>query len=366
MDDRASAADLQAAEEINKPGKSRVLYFDVLNIISCIAVVIMHVNSSYWSFSTAKRWIVFLFIDCMFYFAVPVFYMLSGATLMDYRERYSTKAYLKKRFSKTLIPFLFWSVFSIIWSTLIIKDLAPASDYLNVKSFINTIVNTKDPTQIYWFFIPLFAIYLLIPILSLIPKQKRSKAFLYLGIYGIITVSILPLAFDIFGLEYNNTIGLSFAGGNIIFTLAGYYFANNKLSKKQRLIIYIAGICGVALRFFGTAYLSYKDGSVNSMFGGYTNITGVLFGISVFVWFQYRDWSFLEKPKVYKIVRSLSAASFGVYLIHFLIIRLCFNQLGFDSVSWKWHIVGVPIVYLGSLIIVLILKRIPVLKKIVP
>lgn len=366
MDDRASSVSPQITEDVVKPGKSRVLYFDVLNIVACIAVVIIHVNSSYWSFSTAKRWIVFLFIDCAFYFAVPVFYMLSGATLMDYRERYSTKVYLKKRFSKTLVPFLFWSVFSIIWSTLIIKDLAPASDYLNVKAFINTIVNTKDPTQIYWFFIPLFAIYLFIPILSLIPKQNRSKAFLYMGLYGFVTVSVLPLVFGIFGLEYNNTIGLTFAGGNIIFTVAGYYLANNELSKKQRFIIYIAGICGIALRFFGTAYLSYKDGSVNSVFGGYTNFPGMLFGISVFVWFQYRDWSFLERPKVYKVVRSLSAASFGVYLIHFLIIRVCFKQLGFDPASWKWHIVGVPIVYLSSLIVVLILKRIPVLKKIVP
>lgn len=50
-----------------------------------------------------------LAIEVLFYWAVPIFFMLTGATLMRYRERYDTKTFLLKRFQRTVIPFLAWS-----------------------------------------------------------------------------------------------------------------------------------------------------------------------------------------------------------------------------------------------------------------
>ena len=87
--------------------KKRVGYFDALNVVSCIAVVAMHVNgTSLYTFQHSVSWLSSLFIDCLCYFAVPVFFMLTGATLMDYRKRYNTYEFIKKRFSRTMIPFL--------------------------------------------------------------------------------------------------------------------------------------------------------------------------------------------------------------------------------------------------------------------
>ena len=40
--------------------------------------------------------------------------MITGTTLMQYRERYDTKTFFKKRFSKVLVPFLFWAIVMII------------------------------------------------------------------------------------------------------------------------------------------------------------------------------------------------------------------------------------------------------------
>ena len=44
--------------------------------------------------------------------------MISGATLIDYRERYTTIEFFKKRISKTLLPFLVWSVVGIVYNRL--------------------------------------------------------------------------------------------------------------------------------------------------------------------------------------------------------------------------------------------------------
>lgn len=67
----------------------------------------LHVNFVLWEFSGQTYWIEANLIESLFYFAVPCFFMISGVTLMDYRERCSTREYFKKRIGKTVIPFVF-------------------------------------------------------------------------------------------------------------------------------------------------------------------------------------------------------------------------------------------------------------------
>ena len=77
---------------------SRIIYLDILNIIACIAVLYLHCNGGVHSFSNTRLWKECLIIEVLCYFAVPIFVMLSGATLLRYRERYSTKIYFYKRY----------------------------------------------------------------------------------------------------------------------------------------------------------------------------------------------------------------------------------------------------------------------------
>ena len=64
-------------------------YIDYLSVISAFAVVMLHLNSCFWDFSYERYWITANFIECVMYFVVPVFLMISGATLMDYSKKYS-------------------------------------------------------------------------------------------------------------------------------------------------------------------------------------------------------------------------------------------------------------------------------------
>ncbi len=68
----------------------RKTYITVLNVFSCLAVLFMH-TSGFWNFRKNVGWIADNAIECVFYFAVPVFVMLSGVTLIDYRDRCTTK-----------------------------------------------------------------------------------------------------------------------------------------------------------------------------------------------------------------------------------------------------------------------------------
>lgn len=103
------------------------IYIQILGVIACLAVVAMHVNGCFWQFSYDRYWITANIIECICYFAVPIFFMISGATLLNYRKRYTTAVFFKKRFGKTLVPFLIWSVISAIWYYIVITQDRRAS-----------------------------------------------------------------------------------------------------------------------------------------------------------------------------------------------------------------------------------------------
>ena len=69
----------------------RVIYFDILNVVAAFGVVAMHFNGLVHAYMPTWDWVQAHAVDCLFYWAVPVFFMLSGSTLMDYRDRYTTK-----------------------------------------------------------------------------------------------------------------------------------------------------------------------------------------------------------------------------------------------------------------------------------
>ena len=102
--------------ENGKTDSGRVAYISVVNVISAIAVVIMHANVSFWLECKTPFWPASNVIESLFYFAVPVFYMLSGATLIDYRDRCTTKEYFIRRFKKAVIPFMVWCVVGWLWA----------------------------------------------------------------------------------------------------------------------------------------------------------------------------------------------------------------------------------------------------------
>lgn len=79
----------------------KIVYFDFLNITACLCVLGMHCNGIVHNFDGSVAWKQSMAVETLGYWAVPVFFMLSGATLMNYRKRYSTKEFFKKRFIKT-------------------------------------------------------------------------------------------------------------------------------------------------------------------------------------------------------------------------------------------------------------------------
>ena len=148
----------------------RVQYFDMLNVAACISVVALHCNQMVHTWQPGGNWLFALAIEVLFYWAVPIFFMLTGATLMEYRSRYDTKTFLRKRFERTVIPFVAWSLILYLFVSVPLEGT-----YLGPRSFVNMLLNCQIE-QVYWFFFPLFSIYLSMPLRSHdLPRTKTRS-----------------------------------------------------------------------------------------------------------------------------------------------------------------------------------------------
>lgn len=348
--------------------KKYILYFDLLNIFACFAVVALHVNGAVHTFAKTRNWVSCMFIEALFYFAVPVFFMLTGATLMNYRKRYDTGDFFKKRIFKTFVPFMIWSIIGICWSIFYTKGMK-ISDINTPAKFISAVINCKG-MGIYWFFPALFSVYLTIPLFSLVDEDKRigkKGIFTYLILVYIVLNVLLPFVCRLTGIQWNSALNAVSCGGYVVWFLIGYLLANTDINKKFRILIYILGLIGFFMYFYLTVQNSFKTGRFDKTYAGYMNIPAIFMGTAVFVLFKYGKWNLIEKhEKAVRFVRNLSSASFGVYLIHYYLKDFSIRHFGIDPRSTLYRIVGTFIIYGLSVIIVRVIQKIPVIRKMVP
>lgn len=175
---------------------SRTLYFDVLNVLGTLFVVWIHFGNEVHWYDGSTVWYWCLFIQVIAYWAVPVFFMLTGATLMDYQKKYSTKTFFIRRFRKTVIPYLFWGA---IISLVKIKRGSIQIPYDGKISqllySISDLFLHNQMESIYWFFPVIFGIYLCIPALSVFSEPKNRKKLDYLVGVGVLTISVIPFLY---------------------------------------------------------------------------------------------------------------------------------------------------------------------------
>lgn len=308
------------------------------------------------TFSPGWNWVLALAIECLFYWAVPVFFMLTGATLIGYRKRYSTTDYFKRRVVRVVVPFFAWS---LIWYLLIpgIRGANPTPmDWLS-KTLNNQIL------PIYWFFFPLFGIYLSMPLLSLLDGRYKLQLYLVAGTF--VLESVIPYTAPLLGLPVGAVVTVSSASSYAIFVLLGSLLSRCEISLGKRIAIYLLGLVGLLVRFCYTLLSSEATGDVDRFFFSYIAYPSVLLSVAVFVWFRYHDWSFLDR--LGPAIASIASCSFGIYLIHYpLLHRIVFARLGISGESVLFRTVGALAFYVVVLAVVTLGKRLPVVRRLFP
>lgn len=341
--------------------ENRIIYFDLLNIAACYGVIWLHCSGDPFTFRLDKYWLTSLFIQVIAHWAVPMFFMLTGANLINYREKYSTRIYFKRRLLRIFIPFLLWSTIYLVW-----KCRLGWIHFSGLRELLGLYLN-NGIENIFWFFYPLFAIYLCMPILNIFADKKYKTMLLYMTGLGIIAYSFAPVISSLSGIPYSGDLNPSVINGYLIYVLLGWILKNQEFSRKNRCILYALGVLGAIAMFAGTIVLSIKDGSLNDILWQYMHFPTLFMTCAIFVFAKYFNWNiFLKSMALKTVITNLSKASFGVYLIHIMLIDfLTLNQYVNGDSRW-WMLLGPVVIYTVTVLIVMLCKKIPGIKYLFP
>lgn len=299
---------------------SRIHYLSLASVLSIFAVIIIHVNSLFfWNYAGVSDWWISNLVETFMRFAVPVFFMVSGANLIDYSERYSTKEFFVKRYLKIGIPFLTWSCFAgffyCVWTGKVVLEMSWEGIQVAVSQYTNTGVYLM-----YWFLIIISGTYLCIPLLTYIKKEYKEKVIQYLIAIIFLIKYIPPFIYRLCNQPYvSSTLISDKITSYLIFVLVGYILHKKELNLKKHLICYILALAGFAVQAYGTYTFSQSAGQTVEFFGGYNHLPCLLWAIGAFVFIK-QIAGYIQSEKVIKGIEWLSGYTFSTYLIHFFLV----------------------------------------------
>jgi surface polysaccharide O-acyltransferase-like enzyme len=294
--------------------RDNIPYIDSLRTIAILAVILIHTSSRVLEIAhyDLKTYYTTLYLNQFARFAVPLFIIISGFVLeLNYQDKYDIRIFIKKRFSKTFIPYVFWSLIYLLFVYT-----------ANTDNFIRVLLVGNASYQLY--FIPTICIlYLMFPIL-----HKIYKLFANLPIFIIlIFFQIQLMNQDYFIKQFSlpdpiRTLVLGF-----IFFIIGMIAA-----RKNDLIIKLANKLRYVLLPL-TFLISYKLYE-NSMAKYYFT-----FNINAF----YSQWraevlwytiiialtliAFLVKNNYFSLLLNrLSKYSYFVFFIHIIFIEILWRN----------------------------------------
>lgn len=334
-------------------------YISILNVLACIGVVILHTFET--GYTSDANFVFEVLIRAIAYCAVPVFFMITGATLIDYRERYDTKTFFKKRLLKVIIPLIIWSIIYFIIN--FFKGKFSIND-LSFKFVFEYFFLVKT-NPIFWFFVVIIGIYLAIPVISLIPQETRRKAFLYIIIITFVFNQFLPDLLYHLNLNYNYDLKFPLTySGWISFIFIGYYIDKYEIVKKHRVIIYVLGIIGFLTMVVPTIFISYHKNESCSWFDEYYDAPCVLYSASVFLFFKSKINNNQIVTKIMPFFNFVASTTLGIYVLH-IAIR------DFLRYFYTYSYFGMNLVLTLSIlticfIVVKIVQKIPGLRHIFP
>jgi surface polysaccharide O-acyltransferase-like enzyme len=310
-----------------------------------------------WSSQTGYQSLVLM--------GVPLFVILSGALLLQpSKVNEPIGVFFKKRISRILIAFAFWSVIYFAWTHYV--DGVQLSPNYVVQSLLN-----GGAYYQFWFIYLIFGLYLITPILRVIVPNAPRKILLYGLILWFLTVSILPVIHLVTGYSLDQNV-LLFTGytGYFIF---GFYAMGTNVSTKtlKRLLVF-----GVIATIFGYYLMAYPYHALNQyyFFADTLSFNIVLSTIAVYLLLSKAssDWPGANHPRFAKLIHAISENTLPIFFMHVIVLETLNKGLLFGlkiSLMQINPIIEIPIAAALTLFIclglILALKKVPVVCKLI-
>lgn len=325
---------------------SKIIWADNIRFIATFGVIILHISGiGLYEFGNVSiiHWSIANTFDSAMRCCVPLFIMLSGALLLSKDK--DLLPYLKNRFVRIVLPFLFWS---IIYSLLIGLDIfnknSTTTSAVTISDFLLYKGSFKQQAYHLWYVYMILGIFLIAPILRKWIKSATEKEILYFLIIWIITVLLDLKYFSIFKLN----IQLTFFSGYLGYFVLGYYLSIKKFEEipliKNSITLIIISL--IAFTAYGTFVLTATKGKFEDELYQYLYPNIILLSVAVFLW--VKSWRF-EFAFISSWRNKVNEYSFGIYLAH-VAITWILNEIGFNW-SFIHPLLAIPVTATICLII---------------
>jgi surface polysaccharide O-acyltransferase-like enzyme len=323
-------------------------WVDLIRVVGAFLVVVAHI-----SFRGSGSPLVSSYYFVLSRTAVPLFFMVSGYLLLRKEEPYGE--FFRKRALKVLVPFFVWSVIYLLWKR---EGFDLPFSLKLVASYLVKIIRGPRENHL-WFFYALIGLYLFTPILRVfVSKATLRDLFYFCGLWFLV-VPVFSFLQEFTPIQIG--FELYFIAGYSGYFMLGYLLGRFEFTRPQ-----LYGLVVLFLMFsVGTTLLGSCIES--EYFVGYLSVNIVL--MTAFAFILLREVQIGDR--VNGILVPLSRASFGIYLVHVIVLA----ELEKLPVVSGWFSTGssvymIPLlgllVFFVSYILVAVIQKIPVLRWIVP
>ena len=224
-----------------------------------------------------------------------------------------------------------------------------------------------------WFLFMIVGLYLLIPLLRpIVQSETLTRYFLLLSLVFTFLLPQLALFCTFVSPRISTLISTVimftycyFPLGFTVYFVGGYYLSRRDFSRKEEIVLYCIGIAGLLFSIFAPVVHAKAQGAPSDIFYNYNSLNVLLTSVPIFV-FAKQHLNFPRMgERAYAILRKLSKYSFGVYLVHPMVIELL-QHFGIDTFSCNAFF-SVPLLTLliGTLsfLVSALLNRVPIVNK---
>ncbi|WP_454763391.1 acyltransferase [Cupriavidus campinensis] len=327
---------------------------DLLRVTACFMVVLLHISALNIHEFGPKWWAANLW-DSLSRASVPLFFMISGATLLPKSETVSV--FLRKRASRILVPLLLWSSFYLWWL-----------QYNGVDTGNWLVAIIGGPTMYHlWYFYAIIGIYMFVPVMRKFYQGSTTGEKLWFLSVWFVVASVFPLAKTMYlGVQGGflgqcfapttaeplyGTYGFAYFGGYMGYMFLGAFLKERKAKAGPGFAIFLLATAGT----MAATYLqSVASGQPCELF--YLYFSPLIVAAAAALFYAFHG---LSDGAPSPALRYVSDCTLGVYGLHAFMIDPLFMRNGLfeiTGISWVDPILASIGVFLACLGVIGLLR----------
>lgn len=333
-------------------------YIECLRVIAIILVIYNHTRevgfTLYQYTSNAFSYYLSIFMIPVCKIAVPLFLMISGANLLGKTEDYKQ---LFRRIIKYSAILLFWGTLQYF------RYIRTGKTDLSIRSWWSNIYSSPK-LETYWYLYLYLGFLLMLPLLRKAASKMEDKDYRYLFILSGVS-ALLTMVGYLSGCFINNSVFI--LPSTFLYPLMGYWIDHETCPQHGRgaLKYGLAALISLCIIIFvSLIYLKYTDysGDIMDLIQCFT----LFITLGVFGFVKRFDARYLHSLKLKKVIIAVGSTAFGIYLMEDMIRNQVIKYVVYINANdFIVAILYTFFTFILGVAAVLIMKKIPVLKKLI-